>query len=147
MRPAAVGIGIAVVIAVGLLFMWGAAPDKASSLPSGLTEITDPAQLQKTIGLSRLGILTSTNFIGQKIYLVRATLKNVSDKPIRLVDLKMTFFDYEKKVIQDEVRTAYGLKQKPLEPGAEYRVELAFENPPKNWNYHVPDTAVVKVAY
>ena len=59
----------------------------------------------------------------------------------------MTFLDYNKKFIQDEVRTAFGLKQRPLEPGTEYRAELAFENPPRNWNYHVPDTVAVKAAY
>jgi hypothetical protein len=146
-RPVGLGIGIAVVAIVGLFLVFGnSGKDNANTLP-GLTEVTDPAALQKTVQLSHLGILTSTNYIGQKIYLVRATLKNVSDKPVRVIDLKMTFFDYNKKFIKDEVRNGYGVKQKPLEPGTEYRVELAFENPPSNWNYHVPDTIVVKAAY
>lgn len=146
-RPVGLGIGIAVVAIVGLLIVLGTSGSDNADTPAGLTAITDPPELQKTVELSRLGILTSTNYIGQKIYLVRATLKNVSGKPLRMIDLKMTFLDYDKKFIKDETRNAYGVKQKPLDPGAEYRVEMAFENPPSNWNYHVPDTIVVKAAY
>jgi hypothetical protein len=146
-RPAAIGIGIAVVAAVGLLFVWGIAPGKTISMPAGLTEVNGPAELQKMVELSHVGILTSTNYLGQKVYIVRATLKNVSTMPVRLIDVKMTFLDYENKMIHEEARTAFGLKQRPLEPGTEYRAEIAFENPPRNWNYHVPDTKVVKAAY
>ena len=146
-RPFAIGIGIAVVAAVALLFVWGLAPGKTPATPAGLTEVSDAAELRKTVELSHSGILTSTNYIGQKVYIVRATLKNVSNMPLRLIDVKMTFMDYEKKIIHEEVRPAFGLKQRPLEPGTEYRAELAFENPPRNWNYHIPDTKVVKAGY
>jgi len=146
-RPAAIGIGIAVVAAIGLLFVWGIAPGKTVSMPAGLTEVNDPSELQKIVEVSRVGILTSSSYLGQKVYIVRATLKNVSDRPVRLIDVKMTFLDYEKKMLHEETRTAFGLKQRPLEPGTEYRAEIAFENPPHDWNYHVPDTKVVKIAY
>ena len=146
-RPVAIGIGIAVVAAIGFLVVWGIAPGRTVSLPAGLTEVNDPSDLQKMVEASHLGILTSTNYLGQKVYIVQATLKNVSDKPVRLIDVRMTFLNYEKKLIHEETRTAFGLKQRPLEPGTEYRAEIAFENPPHNWNRHVPDTKVVKVAY
>lgn len=146
-RPVALGIGIAVVAGLGLLAVWGIGPRSLPSVPAGLTEVSDPAQLEKIIELSRLGILTSTNYLNQKVYIVRVTLRNVSPKPVRLIDVKMTFLDYDKKTIKEEVRAAFEPKQRPLEPGTEYRAELAFENPPRNWNYHVPDTKVVKAAY
>jgi methyl coenzyme M reductase subunit C len=146
-RPIALGIGLAIVAAAGLLVVWGVGSGTPPSLPPGLTEVVDPAELAQVVERTRLEIFTSTNYLNQKIYSVRATLKNVSEKPIRLIDVKMTFVDYEKKVIKEEVRTAFDLKQRPLEPGTEYRAELTFENPPKNWNYFVPNTEVVKVAY
>ena len=146
-RPVAIGIGIAIVAAVGLLVVWGIAPGKTPAMPPGLTEVSEPSELQRVVEVSHVGILTSTNYLGQKVYIVRATLKNVSAMPLHLIDVKMTFKDYEKKTIQEEVRTAFGPKQRPLETGTEYRAELAFENPPRNWNYHVPDTKVVKAAY
>jgi hypothetical protein len=146
-RPIAIGIGLAIVAAAGLLVVWGVGPSAPPSLPEGLTEISEPTELKQVIERTRLEIFTSTNYLNQKIYSVRATLKNVSPKPIRLIDVKMIFVDYDKNVIKEEVRTAFDLKQRPLEPGTEYRAELAFENPPKNWNYRVPETEVVKVAY
>jgi len=146
-RPIVIGIGVVAVAAIGLLLVWGVAPAKAPAVTAGLTEVNDPAELQKMIEVSRIGILTSTNYLGQKVYLVRATLRNVSEKPLRLIDVKLTFMDYEKKMIREETQTAFGPKQRPLEPGTEYRAEIAFENPPRNWNYHVPDTEVSKVAY
>ena len=146
-RPAAIGIGIAVVAAVGILFVWGVSPGKTVSVPLGLTEVHDPSDLQKMVEASHIGILTSTNYLGQKVYIVRATLKNISDKPVRLIDVELRFSDYEKKIIREETRTAFGLKQRPLEPGTEYRAEIAFENPPRDWNYHLPDTRVIKAAY
>lgn len=146
-RPIAIGIGLAIVAAAGLLVVWGVGPSATPSLPPGLTEVVEAPELAEVIQRTRLEIFTSTNYLGQKIYSVRVTFKNVSSKPIRLIDVKMTFVDYEKNVIKEEVRTAFDLKQRPLEPGTEYRAELAFENPPKNWNYRVPETTVVKVAY
>jgi hypothetical protein len=146
-RPAAIGIGIAIVVAVGLLLVWGVSPGRTVSLPAGITEVMDPAGLPKIVEISKVGILTSANYLGQKVYIVQATFKNVSDKPVRLIDVKMKFSDYDKKMIYEETRTAFSLKQRPLEPGTEYRAEINFENPPRNWNYRVPDTQVSKVAY
>jgi len=146
-RPVVIGIGVVLIAAVALLALWGIGPSAAPTVPPGLTEVSDPSELEKIVELSRLGILTSTNYLNQKVYIVRATLKNISAKPVRLIDVRMTWVDYEKKTIKEEVRTAFEPKQRPLEPGTEYRVELAFENPPKAWNYRVPDTKVVKIAY
>src|SRR5690349_242019 len=143
-RPVAIGLGVAVVIALGLLAVWGVGPNTAPAVPAGLTGVSDPMELENTEERNHRGILTSTNYLNQKVYIVRATLKNVSSKSLRLIDVKMTFLDYEKKTIKEEVRTAFDPKQRPLEPGTEYRAELAFENPPKSWNYHVPVTQVVK---
>lgn len=146
-RPAAIGIGLACVIGLGILAVWGLEPGARPATPPGLTEVTDSGELQMIIHLDRLSILTSTNYLGHRVYTVKATLKNVSSMPIRLVDVKMTFLDYNKKPIHEEVRSAFDPKQRPLEPGTEYRFEIAFENPPQTWNYHVPETQVVRVAY
>jgi len=146
-RPVAIGIGFACVIALGILVVWGLAPGDVPRIPPGLTEVQGAAELEKIIQMDQLSILTSTNYLGHKVYTVKATLKNISSMPIRLVDVKMTFLDYNKKSIQEDVRPAFEPKQRPLEPGTEYRFEIAFENPPHTWNYHVPETQVVRVAY
>src|SRR5437868_4806936 len=145
-RPVAIGIGLAIVAVLGILVVWGVAPNRSPGPPEGVTEVADPADLVRMIELSHLGILTSTNYLGQKVYLVRATLKNISEKPVRSIDVKLTYHDYDKKTIREEIRNAFSLKQKPLEAGTEYRAEIALENPPKERNYHVPDTYVGKRA-
>ena len=146
-RPATIAIGLAVVAAIGVLLAWSLTPRVAPAVPPGLTEVADIAEIKKLVEMSHLGILTSTNYLGHRIYTVRATLRNISASPIRLVDVKMTFRDSEKRTIQEEIRPAFELRQPPLEPGTEYRFEIPFENPPRAWNYRVPDTEVVRVGY
>ena len=146
-RPVTIAIGLVFVIVLGILAVWGPAPGDVPDVPPGLTEIRDSQELAKVIELSHIGILTSTNYLGHRVYTVRGTLKNVSTMRIRLVDVMMTFRDYDKKTIHEEERPAFEPKQRPLEPGTEYRFEIAFEDPPSNWNYRVPDTRIVRVAH
>src|SRR6185295_19820032 len=110
-RPATIIVGLAIVIAVGVFTVWSLSPaDEPKTLP-GLTEVTDPAEIQKTIELSHLHIVSSSNYLGHFVYTVKATLKNVSTMPIRLVDVKWTFVDRQKKVIKEERHTAFDPKQ------------------------------------
>jgi len=145
----AIGLGIGV-IALGILAFWWLAPAEAPAVPAapaGATEVKNPAQLEKVIAIGPPSIVTSTNFIGHKIYTVKATLKNISSMPIRLVDVKMTFLDDNKKQIHEEIRSPLEPRMRPMEPGSEFPFEIRFENPPHTWNYHVPETQVVRVAY
>lgn len=146
-RPVTIGLGLAVVLAMAIAAMLLLAPDNTPAIPADLTTVKDAANVGNFVELTHLGILTSTNFLGHRVYIVTASLKNVSDKPIRLIEVNLTFLDYQKKVIHQEVRTAFDLKNPPLAAGSEYRMEVPFENPPSSWNYHVPDTHVVTVGY
>jgi len=38
-------------------------------------------------------------------------------------------------------------KQKPLQPGDEFRFEVRQENLPRGWNYRVPLTEISKLGY
>lgn len=146
-RLATIAIGLVVVIGVGVFAVWSLAPGAAPKTVPGLTEIKDPAEIQKTIELSHLHIVSSSNFLGHRVYTVKATLRNVTSMPIRLVDVKWTFYDYNKKMIHEEIHPAFEAKQAPLEPSTEYKFEIPFENPPSGWNYRVPETVVVRVGY
>jgi hypothetical protein len=146
-RPAIIALVLAFVAAAGVLVAWNLTPGVVPEIPAKLTEVNDNAELMKFVEMSHLGILTSTNYLGHRIYTVRATLKNISPSPIRLVYVKMTFRDAQKRGIHEETHPAFEPRQPPLEPGTEYRFEIPFENPPKTWNYHVPDTEVIRVGY
>lgn len=146
-RLTTIAIGLVVVIGFGVFAVWSLAPGAAPKTVPGLTEVKDLPEIQKTIELSHLHIVSSSNYLGHFVYTVKGTLRNISSTPIRLVDVKWTFFDYNKKVIHEEVHAAFEPKQPPLEPATEYRFEIPFENPPRGWNYKVPETVVVRVAY
>ena len=128
-RPITLGIGAGIVVLLGIIAALVWAPSNDTEMPPGLTEVTDTANLEKLLEMSHLGILTSTNFLGHRVYTVTATLRNVSNRPIHLVDVKLIFLDYDEKIIHEEIRHVFEPRQNPLDPGAEYRFEIAFENP------------------
>src|SRR6478735_3830058 len=76
---------------------------EVSSAP--LTEVSDAAQIQSSVQLAHLSIATSENFARQKIYVISAYLKNASDKPLRMAEVKMTFTDFDGKTIHEYSQT------------------------------------------
>ncbi len=91
-------IGASIAVVVGILLVWVLAPsarNNVSSIP--LTEISDTATIQNYLQLSHLSIATSENFARQRIYVISGYLKNVSDKPVRMAELKMAFTDFDGK--------------------------------------------------
>jgi hypothetical protein len=136
------------VLLIGFTLAWVfvvPAHDQAAAAP--LTETSDPATIQSSTQLTHLSIVTSENFARQKIYVISAYLKNLSDKPLRQAEVKMVFTDYDNKPIHEYSQKVLDRNQKPLEPGSEFRFEVRQENLPRGWNYRVPLTEVTKVAY
>src|SRR3954470_9320538 len=132
-------IGGALFIAVAVFVGWNLGPGRNPNQPSALIEITDPATIRNTVELTHLSIMTSDTFAGNiRIRNIIGRLKNISPTPIRRIDLKFTFTDYDGKTIQESTHTAFSPRKQPLEPGTQFRFEINFENLPKTWNYHVP---------
>jgi len=137
-----------VALVVGLMLIWALAPsarNNDSRLP--LTEISDTATIQNYLQLSHLSIATSENFARQKIYVISGYLKNVADKPLRMVELKMAFTDFDGKSIFEYSPKIVDRNQKALLPGAEVRFEVRQENLPRGWNYRVPITEISTIGY
>jgi len=144
----AILIGGAIVILVGIFLLWAFIPsaeDQVSTAP--LKEVSDAATVQNALQLTHLSIATSENFARQKIYVISGYLKNVSGKPVRMVELKMDFTDFDGKTILDYRPKVLDRTQKPLPPGVEFRFEVRQENLPRGWNYRVPITEVSKIGY
>ena len=136
------------VLLIGITLAWvfvAPAHDQAAAVP--LTETSDPATIQSSTQLTHLSIATSENFARQKIYVISAYLKNLSNKPLRQAEVKMVFTDYDNKPIHEYTQKVLDRNQKPLEPGSEFRFEVRQENLPRGWNYRVPLTEVTKVGY
>jgi hypothetical protein len=145
-RRTAVIIGTTVVIFVGILLSWAFISGDQRTPPK-LVEITDSSAIQSQARVSRVGIATGTSYFGQKVRVINGTLQNTSDKPLRRIEMKMVFVDYDEKSIQETVERVYDVKQKPLDPGKLYRFETRFENLPANWNHRIPNVEIVKIAY
>jgi hypothetical protein len=148
-RPALI-IASCVAVVSGLVLVWIfglEGRDEMASPLTNLSEITDSAAIQNHVVLSRISIATGENYFGHKVRFIYGLLKNVSDKPLRVVDVRMVFTDYDGNPIQESIQKAFENHSKPLTPGNEYRFEVGFENLPPTWNYRIPVTTVVKIAY
>ena len=144
----AILIGGAIVVLVGIFLLWvfiPSAQDQSANTP--LTEVADTAAVQNSLQLTHLSIATSENFARQRIYVISGYLKNVSDKPLRMVELKMDFTDFDGKTILDYRPKVLDRNQKPLPPGVEFRFEVRQENLPHGRNYRVPITEISKIGY
>ena len=146
-RRSAIIVGASIVVVVGLVALWALFPsaeDPISTAP--LTEVvTDTSSIQNHVQLSHTSIATSENFVGHKIRVIEATMKNISYKPIRMVEVKMVFTDFDGKPVQEYSQKVLETNQKPLAPGEEFRFEVRLENLPRTWNYRIPVTEVTKV--
>jgi hypothetical protein len=147
-RRSVIIIATTVVLIVGLVLVWAFVPsaqDQASTSP--LTEVADKAVIQEQIPLTHLSIATSENFAAQKIRVIGGTLTNRANMPIRMIEVKLTFTDYDGKSVQEYSERVLEQNQKPLAPGSEYRFEVRLENLPRTWNYRVPITEVTKIGF
>ena len=137
-------VGGVMAVALGLVGAWSVT---SSDAPATLVEVTDAAAIQSMIQLGDVNSLTSENYVGHRLRVIQGWLKNISDKPIRMVEVKFTFTDYDGKPVQESVHRTFEPTQRPIDPGTEYRYDINFENLPRNWNYRIPVTEIVKIGY
>jgi hypothetical protein len=140
-------IGASIILIVGLVVGWTfiSSGQQERSLP--LTEVTDRDVIQRSVEVTHLNIATSENFARQKIYVVSAYLKNLSERPLRLAEVKMIFNDFDGKPIHEYSQKILNPSQKPIPPGTEFQFEVRQENLPRGWNYRVPITEITKLGY
>ena len=138
----------AVVLLVGLVLAWVfVGPKQNQVAAAALIEVSDPAVILASVQLTHLSIATSENFARQRIYVISAYLKNASDKPLRMAEVRMTFTDYDGKPVHEYTQKVLDRNQKPIVPGLEFRFEVREENLSRGWNYRVPETQITKIGY
>lgn len=145
-RRSTIIIVATVAVILGLVLVWTFAPSSRDEAAAGpLTEVTETSSIQNHVQLSHLSIATSENFVGHRIRVIEAVMKNVSDRPIRMAEVKMVFTDYDGKPVQEYSQKVLETNQRPLAPDEEFRFEVRLENLPRTWNYRVPVTEVTKI--
>jgi len=137
----------AIVLIVGLIIGWAFISSGQQEVTGPVTELTEAAVIQSSTQLSHVSIATSENFARQKIYVISAQLKNLSNKPLRSAEIKMTFTDFDGKPIHEYTQKILNPAQKAIPPGAEFSFEVRQENLPRGWNYRVPITEITKIGY
>jgi hypothetical protein len=142
-------IAVGLVVFAGLIGAWVflVSPGQQQVSATPVTEVSDSAQIQNKVQLAHVSIATSENFARQKIYVISASLKNMSDMPLRMAEVKMVFTDTGGMPIHEYTQKVLEQHQKPLPPGNEFRFEVRQENLPRGWNYRIPIADVTKIGY
>ena len=137
-------IGGFLLFGLGLIGLWSAASQPPPADTQPLVFIEDEADFSDYVELPRLGILTSTNYVGHRIRVIEGTVGNVSERTLRAVELNVAFNDFDGGVVLES--REQGLRS-PLLPGEERRYSFRFENLPPEWNYRVPEVRVIRIGY
>lgn len=143
MRSAAI-IGCTVLVALASVGVWALSSRPPAEERRPVAYVDDPASIGAAIELDRLGILTAENFVGNRIRVIEGTFRNVSDRTIRSVELRLEFLDADGGVVHEDEGEAL---RSPLPPGETRRYEFRYENLPETWNYRIPGVSVARVGY
>ncbi len=138
--------GTSIAIALALIGVWAAVSQPVTVNAEPLVHVDDPDEIAAIVGMPRLGILTSQNYVGHRIRVIEGSLENLGAEAIRSIELKLVFSSFEgESVLEAEEE---GLTPgRPLIPGATARFSFRFENIPSGWNYRVPDVEVIRIGY
>jgi hypothetical protein len=133
-----VAVGLAL---IGLLALSSRPP---ASERGPVTYVEDPEALRGLIALERMGIATAENFVGHRIRVIEGTVRNVSDRPIRSIELHLEFKGDDGATIFASDGEALRMS---LPPGEARRYEFRFENLSEEWNFRIPEVTVRRVGY
>ncbi len=137
-------IGAFLLFGLGLIGLWALASQPTAADTEPLVLVDNEADFSSYAELPRLGILTSTNFVGHRIRIIEGTIRNVSEQTLRSVELNLAFNSFDGDVVLESEEQGLG---SPLHPGQERRFTFRFENLPADWNYRVPDVEIIQIGY
>ena len=137
-------IGAFLLFGLGLIGLWALASQPTAADTEPLVLVDNEADFSSYAELPRLGILTSTNFVGHRIRIIEGTIRNVSEQTLRSVELNLAFNSFDGDVVLESDEQGLG---SPLPPGQERRYTFRFENLPADWNYRVPDVEIIQIGY
>ena len=137
-------IGAFLLLGLGLIGLWALASQPTGADTEPLVLVDNEAGFSSYAELPRLGILTSTNFVGHRIRIIEGTIRNVSEQTLRSVELNLAFNSFDGEVVLESEEQGLG---SPLPPGQERLYTFRFENLPADWNYRVPDVEIIRIGY
>lgn len=136
-------VGGFILLGLSLVGLWSVSQPTPPEAPP-LAFVDNPNALVDFVELPRLGILTSTNYVGHRIRVIEGTIRNVGDRTLRSVELNLAFMGFDGEVVMEFQEQ--GLTR-PLLVGGEHVYSFRYENLPAEWNYRVPDVQILRIGY
>ncbi len=144
MKQTRIFIGGFLLFGLGLIVVWAGSSWLSRTDTEPLVFVAAEADFPDYVELPRLGILTSTNYVGHRIRVVEGTIRNVSEHPLRSVELNLAFNSFDGEAVMESQEQ--GLRSS-LPAGEDRRYSFRFENLPPEWNYRVPDVRIIRIGY
>lgn len=94
-----------------------------------------------------LHVSAAVNFLGQTVTYLDGSVTNEGAKPVRRLDLELTFVDMVNQVVLSETAHPLAGRTTPLPPGGTQTFRVTFDHVPGDWNQAPPAAKVVYVEF
>jgi hypothetical protein len=112
-------------------------------LPFGPAEQAYAGEIQfENIGLNR-----AENFLHQEITALTGEVVNAGDRPVRNVEVTVTYADELHQVVLRESRVLFASGAPLLPPGGRREFEISYEHIPSSWNREMPGVNVTGLQF
>jgi len=112
-------------------------------LPFGPAEQSYAGKIQfEHVGLNR-----AENFLHQEITSLAGEVVNAGDRPIRNVEVTVTYSDELHQVALRESRVLFARGAPPVPPGGRREFEISYEHIPSSWNRELPTVSVTGLQF
>jgi hypothetical protein len=122
-------------LVAGAIFIANSVKEKKVDL-TGVVHAGDPEfdRYRPFLELKDVNIKMGLNFAKKRILMVSGVIVNNGERPVDVVEVKLTFFNYEKPVAE-EVKTPYqpGPYTPAIQPLTERAFEFYIEEFPEGW--------------
>ena len=134
-------VAFALLVLAGILFLSLRRP--ASQSPAGPSREAEAYASQ--LSVAGLHLSAEENFLGQQVVYLEGKLTNKGDKTIRLLKVRLFFYDTLNQVILREDQEVLGTRSAPLPPGQTREFRLLFDRLPDSWNRQTPQLQLVSL--
>lgn len=151
--PVIVALAIVLVIAVGLVLIYGHGKSAPAATP--ITAALDP--YAGNLPISNLEMSESANLAGGKVTYVDGSISNTGNKTVTAITVQVLFRDPAHEVAQNETQPLNIIRTRqpevdvepvsasPLKPGDSADFRLVFDTVAQDWDGAFPEIRVIHV--
>ena len=99
------------------------------------------------IRFENVGLNRAENFLHQEITALVGEVANAGDRPIRNVEVTVTYADELHQVVLRESRVLFLSGSPPVPPGGRREFEISYEHIPSSWNRESPALTVTGLQF